>query len=36
MTATLILETLAKEFSIRVEAVRSAFEMIDAGLSSPF
>jgi len=36
VTATLILETLAKEFSIRVEAVRSAFEMIDAGLSSPF
>lgn len=36
MTATPILETLAKEFKTSVEHVRNALEMLDAGLSSPF
>jgi protein Tex len=36
VTATPILETLAREFSIQPEHVASAFEMLDAGLSAPF
>lgn len=36
MTATPILETLAYEFSVSPDHVRSALEMLDAGLSAPF
>lgn len=36
MTATPILETLAREFKTSVEHVGNALEMLDAGLSSPF
>ena len=36
MTATPILEALSQEFSASVDHVRSALEMLDAGLSSPF
>jgi uncharacterized protein len=36
VTATPILESLAREFSARVEHVHSALEMLDAGLSAPF
>lgn len=36
MTATPILESLAREFSVHVDDVRSALEMTDAGLSAPF
>lgn len=36
MTATPILETLAREFKTDVDHVRNALEMIDAGLSAPF
>ena len=36
MTATLILESLAKEFSVEPQAILAVFEMVDAGLSSPF
>ncbi|MCA8981466.1 MAG: S1 RNA-binding domain-containing protein, partial [Planctomycetes bacterium] len=36
MTATPILETLAREFKTDPEHVRNALEMIDAGLSAPF
>lgn len=36
MTATPILESLAREFSVHVDEVRSALEMTDAGLSAPF
>ena len=36
MTATLILESLAKEFSIEPTAVQAVIEMTDAGLSAPF
>lgn len=36
MTATTILETLAKEFSAKPEHVQNALTMLDAGLSAPF
>ena len=36
MTATPILETLARDFSARPEHVQSALEMLDAGLCSSF
>ncbi len=36
MTATPILETLAREFKTSVDHVGNALEMLDAGLSSPF
>lgn len=36
MTATPILDTLAREFSTRPEHVQSALEMLDAGLCAPF
>jgi len=36
VTATSILETLAKEFSAKPEHVQSALTMLDAGLSAPF
>lgn len=36
MTATPILESLAREFDARVEHVHNALEMLDAGLSAPF
>jgi protein Tex len=36
VTATPILETLAREFKTDQEHVRNALEMIDAGLSAPF
>ncbi len=36
MTATQILETLARDFDARPEHVQSAFEMLDAGLCAPF
>ena len=36
MTATPILETLAREFSARPDHVQSALEMLDAGLCAPF
>ncbi|MBK7643232.1 MAG: S1 RNA-binding domain-containing protein [Planctomycetes bacterium] len=36
MTATPILETLAKEFSANPEHVQNALTMLDAGLSAPF
>ncbi len=36
MTATPILEALAREFSARPEHVQSALEMLDAGLCAPF
>ncbi len=36
MTATPILESLAREFSAHVDHVHSALEMLDAGLSAPF
>lgn len=36
MTATSIVETLAQEFSISAEAVQNVFEMVDAGLCTPF
>jgi uncharacterized protein len=36
VTATPILESLAREFSARVEHVHSALEMLDAGLSASF
>jgi len=36
VTATPILETLAREFKTDPEHVRNALEMIDAGLSAPF
>ena len=36
MTATPILESLAREFSARPEHVQSALEMLDAGLCAPF
>lgn len=36
MTATPILETLAREFKTDPEHVRNALEMLDAGLSAPF
>ena len=36
MTASLILESLAEEFSVQPSAIQAAFEMIDAGLSAPF
>lgn len=36
MTATPILDTLAREFSARPDHVQSALEMLDAGLCAPF
>ena len=36
MTATPILEALAREFSAKPEHVQSALEMLDAGLCAPF
>jgi uncharacterized protein len=36
VTATPILETLAKEFSAKPEHVQNALTMLDAGLSAPF
>lgn len=36
MTATPILETLAREFEASVEPIQRALEMLDAGLSAPF
>jgi protein Tex len=36
VTATTILETLAKEFSAKPEHVQNALTMLDAGLSAPF
>ncbi len=36
MTATPILDTLAREFDVHPEHVHNALEMIDAGLSMPF
>lgn len=36
MTATAILESLAREFSAEVEHLRNVFEMLDAGLSAPY
>ena len=36
MTATSILEALARDFSARPEHVQSALEMLDAGLCAPF
>jgi uncharacterized protein len=36
VTATQILETLARDFDVRPEHVQSAFEMLDAGLCAPF
>ncbi|MAF67364.1 MAG: hypothetical protein CMJ84_17120, partial [Planctomycetes bacterium] len=36
MTATPILETLARELKVKVDHITSAFEMIDAGLSPSF
>ncbi|MFT7670097.1 MAG: hypothetical protein ACI8X5_002804 [Planctomycetota bacterium] len=36
MTATLILESLAREFKTNLEYVQAAIDMIDAGLTEPF
>ena len=36
MTATPILEALAKEFSTTAEHVHNVLEMLDAGLSAPY
>lgn len=36
MTATPILESLAREFKTSPDHVRAAFEMLDAGLTAPF
>src|SRR5262249_35844143 len=36
VTATPILDTLAREFSVQREHVQSALEMLDAGLCAPF
>ncbi|MFN0008511.1 MAG: S1 RNA-binding domain-containing protein, partial [Planctomycetota bacterium] len=36
MTATPILDTLAREFSARPDHIQSALEMLDAGLCAPF
>ncbi|MDF1729824.1 MAG: Tex-like N-terminal domain-containing protein, partial [Sulfitobacter sp.] len=36
MTAKLILNTLAKEFSIKGNEVQAVLEMTDAGLHAPF
>ncbi len=36
MTATAILDTLAKEFSTRPEQIASVLQMLDAGLAAPY